>query len=326
MSGPGEPADAPLPFTILTGYLGAGKTTVLNRVLAVPSERRVAVLVNELGRIAIDGRLILSQGGDILELAGGCVCCKVETKNDLWDGIADVVARSRPDHVVLETTGIAEPDAILEGMARRLPATLQDRLVLAGVVAVVDGEDGVRALERRDEARAQVASADRLILSKLDRASADQLAALHAALDRLGGDAERAGFAADAAGDRALAGYLLEVRDRARRAARPHAHVHRQGQLTAISVALDAPLHGPRLVAVVEAWRERLHRVKGFVHLAGDDRRGFLELAGASLALSAGAPWGDDARRSELVFIGEDLDEAALRRQLAASATAPEPR
>ena len=64
-----------VPFTILTGFLGAGKTTVLNRMLSAPHGRRIAVLVNELGRIAIDCRLILSRGGDVLELAGGCVCC-----------------------------------------------------------------------------------------------------------------------------------------------------------------------------------------------------------------------------------------------------------
>jgi G3E family GTPase len=82
------------PFTILTGFLGAGKTTVLNRVLSTPQGMRVAVLVNELGRVSIDSQLIVSRGGDVLELAGGCVCCKIDVKNDLWDGILDVIRRS----------------------------------------------------------------------------------------------------------------------------------------------------------------------------------------------------------------------------------------
>src|SRR5687768_18061754 len=112
------PAPPPVPFTILTGWLGAGKTTTLNRMLSAPHGRRIAVLVNELGRIAIDSRLIVRRGGDVLELAGGCVCCKVDVKSDLWDGIAEVVARSRPEQVVLETTGIAMPGAILDGMDR----------------------------------------------------------------------------------------------------------------------------------------------------------------------------------------------------------------
>src|SRR5204862_443859 len=83
-------------------------------------------------RISIDTQLILGRGGDVLELAGGCVCCKVDIKNDLWDGIADIVARSSPDAVVLETTGIAEPAAILDGLIR-VPDAVRERIVPAGV-------------------------------------------------------------------------------------------------------------------------------------------------------------------------------------------------
>src|SRR3954464_3662446 len=113
-----------VPFRILTGWLGAGQTTALNRMLASSRRRRIAVLVNELGRISIDTQLIVGRGGDVLELAGGCVCCKVDLKSDLWDGIADIVARANPDHVVLETTGIAEPAAILENL-HRVPDTMK---------------------------------------------------------------------------------------------------------------------------------------------------------------------------------------------------------
>ncbi len=140
---------APVPFTILTGFLGVGKTTTLNRMLAAPHGRRIAVLVNELGRIAIDTRLIVARGSDVLELAGGCVCCKVDLKSDLWDGIGEVVARSQPTQVVLETTGIAEPDAILDGLAR-VPAAVRARILPAGVIAVVDAEAGAAQLDRHD--------------------------------------------------------------------------------------------------------------------------------------------------------------------------------
>src|SRR5512143_3273383 len=146
-----------VPFTILTGWLGAGKTTALNRMLGAPHGKRIAVLVNELGRISIDTQLILSRGGDVLELAGGCVCCKVDTKNDLWDGIADVIRRSSPEHVVLETTGIAEPAAILDTLADGpLAAIARGKIEPVGVVCVVDGEAGAATIDRRDEAREQL--------------------------------------------------------------------------------------------------------------------------------------------------------------------------
>lgn len=121
-TGPGD--NSPTPLIILTGFLGAGKTTALNRVLEAQHHRRVAVLVNELGRIDVDAALIRGRAGDVLELAGGCVCHQIGVQRELWSALADVIERSRPDVVVLETTGIAEPDAIvrgLEALARSRP-------------------------------------------------------------------------------------------------------------------------------------------------------------------------------------------------------------
>ncbi|MCP4445283.1 MAG: GTP-binding protein [Myxococcales bacterium] len=303
-----------VPFTILTGFLGAGKTTALNRILAAAGRRRIAVLVNELGRIAIDGKLILSKGGDILELAGGCVCCKVDTKNDLWDGIADVIERSRPDHVVLETTGIAEPGAILDGF-RYLPAEQQHLVEPVGIIAVVEAEAGPRVLREREEAREQILCADRLLLSKLDVATAEQARALHARLDTLNPNAERASFPPGESASQGLISWILERKQT--RAPRPHSHNHSGGQLVAVSFSDPAPLLENRLMQLIEGFGAQLYRVKGFVNIAGEQRRGFLELAGDRVTLSYGEDWSHgDARESELVLIGDALDEAALRRQL----------
>lgn len=230
---------ASVPFIILTGWLGAGKTTTLNRMLNARHGRRIAVLVNELGRIAIDTKLIVARGSDVLELAGGCVCCKVDTKSDLWDGIADVVARSKPEVVVLETTGIAEPTAILEGM-HRIPAAVRGKIFAAGVVTVVEADDGARALATREEARDQVMAAERILLTKLDMAPAAQVAAVHAALDVLAPAAERASFANDDAGGVALTQWLLESRPLTARALAASQAV----PLTELALREGAPLLG----------------------------------------------------------------------------------
>jgi len=306
-----------VPFTILTGWLGAGKTTTLNRMLGAPHGRKIAVLVNELGRIAIDSRLILGRGGDVLELAGGCVCCKVDLKNDLWDGIAEVVQRSAPDHVVLETTGIAEPAAILDGF-HRIPEAVRARIVPAGVIAVVDGEAGAAALDRRDEAREQVITADRVLLSKLDVAPASAVAEAHARIVALNPGAERAAFPASDDGAMAMTAWLLEPRTQAPRA---HHHAHRHGQLAAVAFRDPAPLLGDAVLAYVESLGDRLVRAKGFVHLAGEPRRGFLERAGVRTELRLLEPWTTEPM-TELVLIGDGLDEAAVRRALWACRTA----
>jgi G3E family GTPase len=310
-----------VPFTILTGWLGAGKTSTLNRMLAAQHGRKIAVLVNELGRISIDTQLIIGRGGDVLELAGGCVCCKVDIKNDLWDGIGDIVARSSPDCVVLETTGIAEPAAILDGLVR-VRDSVRDRIRPAGVICVVDAEAGGSAIERREEARNQATSADRLLLSKLDVASVDAVRGCHAILDEVAPHAERAGFPLDDAGARALTAWVIEPRPLRAWAERPHRHEHDAGahhhanQLVAITFCDDAPLVGERVLAAVEGFGDRLVRAKGFVHLAGDPRRGFVERAGVRTELRYLEGWGEVSPRTELVLIGDGLDEAAVHRAL----------
>ncbi|CAN5823465.1 GTP-binding protein [soil metagenome] len=330
-----------VPFTILTGWLGAGKTSALNRMLSAARGKRIAVLVNELGRISIDTQLIVGRGGDVLELAGGCICCSVDLKNDLWDGIGDIVERSKPDHVVLETTGIAEPAAILEGLVKVAPR-VRDRIQPSGVMCVVYGEDGASALDQRDEAREQAGAADRILMSKLDIASVDAVKAAHARLDRYAPHAERASFPPDDAGDRAMTGWVTEVRKlRAWQQLRPltssdephapreehdhggwdgHVH-HRGGQLIAVAFSDDAPLVGDRVLAVLNGLGDRLVCAKGFVHLADEDRRGFVERAGIRTSLELHTPWGDDPRRTEIVLIGDDLDEAAIQRALWACRT-----
>jgi G3E family GTPase len=315
----------PVPLLILTGFLGAGKTTLLNRVLGAAQGRRIGVIINELGRIDIDTRLIKSRSGDVMELVGGCVCHEVRVQSELWAGVAEVVARSAPEIVILETTGIAEPWAILDGLdalpRRTAPVSA------AGVVCVVDAESGVRQIERHEEARAQVEAADRILLSKLDLAGAEQVVALHRLLALRNVDAERAGFPATPEGTAALVPWLLDVSGRAAggrerggrpgAAAQPHAHPHdHDHQLVAAAFADETPLLAEPLLQVCERLGPALVRAKGFVHIAGDPRRAFLERAGAHTTLTYGDPWGPDRARTELVFIGEGFDEATITRQL----------
>lgn len=301
-----------VPFTILSGWLGAGKTTALNRMLAAQTDKKIAVLVNELGRISIDTQLIIGRGGDVLELAGGCVCCKVDTKNDLWDGIGDIIARSEPDHVVLETTGIAEPAAILEGL-HRVPEASRERVLPAGVVCVVDTTNP-KAFDR-EEAQLQVQSADRIMLSKLDVATQDQQLATHALIKRYNAEAEIAAFPADQG--RAMTAWIVEPRKL--RAWHTHTHdheAHRQGQLVAVAFRDPAPLVEPLVMAYLESLGDRLVRAKGWVNFG--DRRCFVEKAGPQVTVRDEP--GD--AMTELVLIGE-LDEGAVLRALWATSSAP---
>jgi G3E family GTPase len=314
---PAAPERARPPLLLLTGFLGAGKTTTLNRVLGRQHRRRIGVIVNELGRIDIDTRLVKSRAGDVMELAGGCVCHEVRVQSELWAAIDEVVRRSRAELVLLETTGIAEPWSILDGLEALPPG--EAPAVAAGVICVVDAEAGGAQLERHEEARAQVEAADRILLTKLDLATPAQVVALHRALALRNPSAERASFPDTEEGAALLVPWLLETRAPARghrhAAHAPHA-AHLDHQLAAVTFTSDEPLLGEPLLDVVARLGDALVRAKGFVSLVGEARRGFLERAGARTSLRLDEPWGAEPRRTELVLIGEGLDAGALRRQL----------
>ena len=139
--------------------------------------------------------------------------------------------------------------------------------------------------------------------------------ALHRELALRNPAAERASFPADDEGTAALVPWLLDVRG-APRASRADRHAHAHGQLTVVAFVDPHPLLAEPLLAVIEGLGAALVRAKGFVHLAGDDRRGFLERAGARTGLARGEPWGADPPGTELVLIGDGLDADAIRRQL----------
>jgi G3E family GTPase len=304
-----------VPMTILSGFLGAGKTSVLNRILGAEYRRRVAVVVNELGRIDIDGKLLKSRSGDVVELPGGCVCHEVRTQEELWQAIDELLDRRRVDRVVLETTGIAEPQAVIAGLAA-LPDDRR-RVFDDGVVTVVDAQAGFEQLSKFSEARSQVEAADRILLSKMDVAGVADLPHLHALLSALNPSAERAALPAGEAATKSLAAWLLDrASGRVSYFPRGKVHAHQHTQLSVATFSDEAPLLAEPLLEFCKLLGPRLVRAKGFVHAYGERQRGFLERAGCNVTLAFGDPWPPGPRRSELVFIGEGIDPGAIQRHL----------
>ncbi len=161
-----------LPITIIGGYLGAGKTTLVNHLLRNADGLRLAVLVNEFGALPIDGDLIESQSGNVISIAGGCVCCSYG--NDLVIALQDLAAMDAPiDHVLLEASGVAMPGAIAATVSLIAPFALD------GIVVLADAETIVTSAADRymgDTITAQLAEADLVILNKTDLVSEAVLA------------------------------------------------------------------------------------------------------------------------------------------------------
>lgn len=181
-----------IPVTLLTGFLGAGKTTLLNRLLHDPSAGRIAVIVNEFGEAGLDHDLIENVAEDVVLMESGCICCTV--RNDLSRTLAELHDRLDAgtltfDRVVIETTGLADPGPVHHTLMMDQQIARYYRL--DGIVTAVDAAFGAATLDRHAEAQAQVAMADRLVLTKCDLIAPMARAALERKLDALNPQAAR---------------------------------------------------------------------------------------------------------------------------------------
>src|SRR5690348_14836347 len=181
-----------IPVTVLTGFLGAGKTTLLKRFLETPEGQGTAVVVNEFGTAGIDDALLRASADETVLLGNGCLCCVM--RSDLQETLRRLaVERERGDippfrRVVIETSGLADPSAILQTFAT--DRALGERFHLDVLVTVADAVTGIDTLARAPEARKQAILADRIVISKSDVAGAEAAAALAAELKPLNPRAE----------------------------------------------------------------------------------------------------------------------------------------
>ncbi len=317
-----------IPVTVLTGFLGAGKTTLLNRVLSEDHGRRFAVIVNEFGEIGIDNDLIVSSDEEIYLMNNGCICCSV--RGDLIRVLSGLLKRRGAfDGILLETTGLADPAAIIQTFA--MDEDTRDAANLDSVITVVDAAHFSRHAAENRQALEQVVYADLIVLNKADLVPAETLEALTARIRRLNGAAEiitatRCDVPLAKLLDRQAfdIGRLLFV-DPHLAGQQAHSHEHDHG-IQSISLTSDAPLDPERLGAFLsDLLREKgqdIYRAKGIMDVTGTRQRFIFQGVHMYLETAWGAPWkaGED-RGSRAVFIGRDLDREALAQGLAACAS-----
>lgn len=324
----------PLPLVILTGFLGAGKTTCLNAALRAGDATGVAVLVNEFGAVGVDGLLVPepNRAGGLVELANGCICCTIQ--GELLAALEALLrlraeAPDRVRHAVLETTGLADPAAILASVARA--PTLRGLVTVARVVTVCDALALASQRAAFPVAERQIGVADQILLNKVEAMSARELAALSEDLARANPLAEIRTVSPAAFDPAALLGPFPPATPRlpgvaagpfaARRAPSP-----RQAEPIAESFVVhpSAPLDADRLRDVlsflVMRHAEGLLRCKGLIRIAGEPcpvlLQGVRDVMRTSRAPASAAIEGGEY--GAIVFIGLGLPEAAIRADLAA--------
>jgi G3E family GTPase len=316
-----------LPTTVLTGFLGSGKTTLLRRALVSPALADTAVIINELGEIAIDHHLVDFVEGNVLELPGGCLCCAV--REDLARTLRNLLDRRDAGdirgfrRIVVETTGLADPAPILFTLGA--DPMLDHSLHLARVVTLVDAVNGADSLDRFAEAGRQAALADTLVITKTDLAPlgpdlARRLDALNDRADRiLAVDTEDAGLVLFGDGKLSTAPVPR---------AEPAIHTH---GIDAFGVILEGELSRLDFARALGGLaRERgadLLRVKGIVCFSDRPKRPAVVQAAqhAMFAPEWLDDWPDQDHRSRLIFIVHDIPRAEILAHFAFARPLPFP-
>ncbi|UGY13257.1 cobalamin biosynthesis protein CobW [Bradyrhizobium septentrionale] len=338
---------AKVPVTVVTGFLGSGKTTLIQHLIRNANGKKLAVLVNEFGSEGVDGEILKSCADancpteNIVELANGCICCTVA--DDFIPAMEQLLARRvRPDHIVIETSGLALPKPLLKAFDW---PEIRSRITVDGVIALADAEavaagrfasdpaavDAQRAADDNLDHETplsevfedQIACADIVLLTKADLAGAEGIKAAKAVIAaEMPREVPMLPIVDGAVDARVILGLEAAAEDDL--ASRPSHHdgedEHEHNDFNSVVIDLPEVSDVEELVASIKglAREQNVLRAKGYIAVEGKPMRLLVQSVGERVRHQFDMPWGTRPRQSKLVVIGEhgDIDEAAIRARL----------
>lgn len=312
----------PIPVTILTGFLGAGKTSLLNQLIANYPEKKFAIIENEFGEVPIDGDLVIGASDAIFELANGCICCSLN--GELVETLEKLLDSGKVfDHLIIETTGMAEPDAVATAFVS--DPGIQSAFQLDGTICLVDAVSVQETLAEREEAAKQISFADHIVINKSDDVQPHYLDALKSRLREMNplADISLANYGHTNAALLSLHAYEvgpLEQRIRAVTQHDRHQH-HHHSDVTAHSFTFEQAfdlltfIHWSKVLLMIQG--KNIYRIKGILNVGKEVSKMVFQSVRTQSAFTRAGDWPEgEPRLSRIVIIGKGLKREALEKAL----------
>jgi G3E family GTPase len=308
--------DQMVPVTILTGFLGAGKTTLLNRILKEDHGHKIAVIENEFGEVGVDSDIIEKSDEQIVEMNNGCICCTV--RGDLIRILGDLKDKRSSgalkfDRVVIETTGMADPGPVAQTFFT--DEDIGNYYLLDSILTVVDAKHAPKQLDEFHEAQEQVGFADRILLSKTDLVSEEDVKKLAERIKRMN---PRAPVKHVHFGEAPI-GEILDIRGFNLNAILEldpeflvDSHHEHHDEVASFVFKSDKPFDGDKLEqflsGMIQVYGPDLLRYKGVLWMKGKPNRVVFQGVHMMMGGDMGKPWAKGEKKSSLlVFIGKNL-------------------
>ena len=330
-----KPLIKPMPTTLITGFLGAGKTTYLNHVLEKNKQTRYAIIENEFGERGIDNDLILRPDESIIEINSGCLCCTLN--DDLYDILNELFERRDSfDEVIIEATGVADPSAMAQPFLTH--PLIRKHFPLQTIICLVDAQTVLDRIEQTEEALQQIVYSDILFINKTDLVSDHHLSLVEEELQQInplakiyrGNKENIPSIDPSRFNDEKLSEIVKQsgekIEDKEDLAfplkgkSNPLKHKHTKG-LKSLTFTYDQPfdyqvLH-QQLFVYMAFQSKGLYRVKGFLWLADEEHQFLLQSAGKQIDIKIKRAWEkQEKKQSTIVFIGKDLQRPGLDKML----------
>ncbi len=312
----------PTPVTILTGFLGSGKTTLLNNIIAQNPKTRFAIIENEFGEIGIDQELVIGVEDGIFELSNGCICCTLSS--EMAELLVKLIKRRETyDHILIETTGIADPASVAAVFISE-PA-FQEYFRLDAVLCLVDVQNVISVLEETKEAAQQISFADTIILNKIDLLANAKTDAIKNVLLKINPYAACiATVQADVdtkplLDQDAFAPTRLEKQTHRIEEHHDHQHGHITSQSFVLSGHFDLLKFRHFMQVLLLLQSQRIYRIKGILSIAGEDHKIIFQAVQKQTVFSKGMLWATEGnRQSKLIVIGNNLNRKMFEKKLRA--------